>query len=108
MCYNLIRRTDNLEIRREETGFSTVSDGQTAIEFCFYENESDELWKEIDPNEEIQGRGGEISWGRPVPRRTPVKIVVERDKSGRIRVYAECSGAKGEFEIVTPGCGLTR
>lgn len=104
LCYNFIRRTDDLEIRREENDFTTQVNGQTSIDFCFYENESDELWKEIDPAEEIKGRGGEISWGRPVPAGTPVKVIVERDKSGRVRVFAECCGAKGEFEIVTPGC----
>ena len=58
---------------------------------------------DVDDSLELEGKGGKIEWGRPVPAGTPIDIVVDRDKSGRVRVFAECMGAKGEFELVTPG-----
>lgn len=107
--YNLIRRNDDQEIHRVEESFCTASDGQDRLEFHFYESESDEEWMDVDPDLEIKGRNDSISWGRPVPKGTPIRIIVDRDKSGRVKVFAECCGAKGEFEIVSPGCsGLTR
>ena len=103
MIYNIIMRNDDLEIHREEEGFSTAEPNQTSLVFHFYESETTEQVIDIDPELELEGKGGEISWGRPVPKGTPIKIIVDRDKSGRVRVFAECMGAKGEFELVTPG-----
>lgn len=103
LVYNLIRRNDDLEIRRE-LDFATRAEGQTGVEFHFYENESNDEWKDIVPEEEMKGRDDQINWGRPVAKGTPIKIVVDRDKSGCVRVFAECCGARGEFEIVSPGC----
>lgn len=109
LVYNLILRNDDMEIRRELNEFVTLADGQESVVFEFYENESNEQWKDIVPEEQLQGRDDKICWGHPVPKGTPIKIVVERDKSGCVRVFAECCGARGEFEIVAPGCnGLTR
>ena len=64
-----------------------------------------ELLRDIDPDLEIKGRKDTISWGKSVPKGTPIKIIIDRDKSGRVKVFAECHGARGEFEIVSPGCG---
>lgn len=99
LCRNLIFRDDNLEIRRSAT-FGTNSNGQTGVNFEFFENESNEEWNEICENEKIQGREDRIEWGKPVPKETPVEVTFERDASGCVRIFAECSGAKGEFEIV--------
>ncbi len=107
--YNMILRNDDQEIKREITDFSTMYEGQTCVAFRFFESESDEEWMDLDADLELQGRDDKITWGKPVPKGTAIRILVERDKSGRVRVFAECSGAKGEFEIVSPGCsGLTR
>ena len=100
LCFNLIRRNDDKEIEKQFE-FFTNGDNQTNVVLHFYENESNEEWKEIDPAEEIEGKTGSIEWGYPVPKGTPVKIIVKRDNSGCVRIYAECCGAKGEFEIVT-------
>ena len=105
---NLIMRNDNLEIRKEFDNFSTRSNGQTCLNFRFYESECADEYMDINPDLQIKGRNDEISWGSPVPAGTPIKIVVERDRSGIIKVYAECQGARGEFEIVSPGCGSHR
>lgn len=107
MVFNLIKCNDDLVIRREEEGFSTLEDNQTGLEFHFYENESMEDVVDVDPNAEIPGKGGSIVWGRPVPKGTPIKIIAERDKNGCVRVFAECMGAKGEFELVIPGVGTS-
>lgn len=104
LVYNLIRRNDDMEIRRVVDSISTKEDGQEGVAFHFYENESNEEWKDLVPEEELKGRDDKITWGHPVPAHTPIHIVVERDKSGCVRVFAECCGARGEFEIVTPGC----
>jgi len=104
---NLILRNDDQEIHRE-LSFATAFDNQSAVEFHFYESESNEEWMDVDDDLEIKGRDDSISWGRPVAKGTPIRVIVDRDKSGRVKVFAECSGAKGEFEIVSPGCsGLT-
>lgn len=99
LCRNLIFRDDNKKIRRSAT-FATLADGQTCVDLVFYENESNEEWKEICENEKIQGREDRIEWGKPVPKGTPLEVTFERDESGCVRIFAECSGAKGEFEIV--------
>jgi len=103
MIINLIMRNDDLEIHKEFDSFSTRENRQTGVEFHFYESETTEEAIDVDPSLELEGRGGSISWGHEVPAGTPIKIIVERDKSGRVRVFAECQGAKGEFELVTPG-----
>ncbi len=100
LCFNLIKRNDDKVIERE-FDFFTNSNNQKCVVLHFYENESNEEWKEIDPTEEIEGKTGSIEWGYPVPKGTPVKVIVKRDNSGCVRIFAECCGAKGEFEIVT-------
>lgn len=102
--FNLIMRNDNLEVHKENNDFQTMEDGQTRLDFRFYENESMEEIIDVDPDQELKGRNDYIEWGCPVPKNTPVKIIVDRDKSGKIKVYAECHGATGEFVIVSPGC----
>jgi molecular chaperone DnaK (HSP70) len=103
MILNIIMRNDDLEIHRVEEGITTRENNQTGVAFRFYENESTEKYLDVDDSLELEGKGGKIEWGRPVPAGTPIDIVVDRDKSGRVRVFAECMGAKGEFELVTPG-----
>ena len=103
--YNLILRNDDQEVHREFDSFRTASEGQTMLEFHFYESECEDEYMDVDPDLEIKGRKDSITWGRPVPKGTPIKIVIDRDKSGRVKVFAECQGARGEFEIVSPGCG---
>ena len=102
---NLIMRNDDLEIHKEFDSFSTRDDGQTRVNFKFYESECMEEYMDIDPALELQGRNDYIDWGHPVPKHTPLKIIVDRDKSGTVKVFAECQGARGEFIIVSPGCG---
>ena len=104
VIFNLILRNDNLEIHKEFETFSTRDNGQTSVEFSFYENECMDEYMDVDESLKIQGRNDSISWGHPVPKGTPIKIIVDRDKSGQVKVFAECQGAKGEFVIVSPGC----
>lgn len=101
---NLIMLNDDLVIRKEfDDYFFTLVDGQTSVEFKFYESESSKTELDIDPSLQMQGKGGTISWGRPVPAGTPIKIIAERNQNGQVRVFCECMGAKGEYELVTPG-----
>lgn len=102
--FNLIMRNDDLVVHKEFDNFETHAEGQTRVDFDFYENESMEDVIDIDPSLELKGRNDYIDWGKPVPKGTPLKIIVDRDKSGTVKVFAECCGAKGEFVIVSPGC----
>lgn len=101
---NLIMRNDDLVVRKEFNSFSTRDEGQSRVAFHFYENESTEDYLDINPDQELKGRNDFIDWGYPVPKGTPIKIIVERDTSGTVKVFAECKGAKGEFVIVSQGC----
>lgn len=103
--YNLISRNDDQEIHREFDRFRTANNNQTKLEFHFYESECEDEYMDVDPDLEIKGRNDSIEWGRPVPKGTPIRIIIDRDKSGRVKVFAECQEAQGEFEIVSPGCG---
>lgn len=100
IIYTLINRNDDLIVSREGK-FQTLEDGQTAIDFKFYEYESDEKRLNINDEWELKGREDRIEWGYPVPKETPVKVIASRDKNGIVKVFAECEGAKGEFVIVT-------
>lgn len=102
---NLIMRNDDLVVCKEFDTFSTREDGQTKLVFHFYENESPEMYLDINPEQELKGRNDYIEWGHPVPKDTPLKIIVKRDVSGTVKVFAECEGARGEFVIVSQGCG---
>ncbi len=99
---NLIMMNDDQEIQRE-TYFLTVSDGQTATEFHFYENQSEEKYTDIESSKELEGTSQILDWGKPVPKGTRVNCVTVRDKNGCIRIFVECAGASKEFEILTPG-----
>lgn len=106
---NLIMRNDDLQIHKEFDSFSTMEDGQTRVDFHFYESECLDEYMDVDPELELKGRNDFIDWGRPVPANTPLKIIVDRDQSGKVTVFAECMGARGEFVIVAPGCdNITR
>ena len=95
----LINRNDDKVIRNEQY-FSTLNDGQTRINFRFYEYESDENYLDVNEDWELKGKENYIDWGHPVPKGTPVKIISSRDSNGIVKVFAECQGATGEFVIV--------
>lgn len=95
----LINRNDDKVIRNEQY-FSTLDDGQTKINFRFYEYESDENILDVNEDWELKGKENYIDWGHPVPKGTPVKIISSRDSNGIVKVFAECQGATGEFVIV--------
>jgi len=105
----LIGRNDDLEVKNVyDVRYSTNSDGQTCLDFKFYEYESDERILDVNPEWELKGREDRIEWGKPVPKGAPIKIIASRDKNGIVKVFAECEGAKGEFVIVSPGCSISR
>ena len=99
--YNLILLNDDMVVTKKFDQFNTAYDNQTQINMHFYESECEDEVMDIDPSCEIPELHDNqvISWGRPVPKHTPVSISVERDKSGLVRVFVECSGAKGEFVL---------
>lgn len=96
----LINRNDDKVIRKEYDDFSTLNDGQTRINFRFYEYESDENILEVNEDWELKGKENYIDWGHPVPKGTPLKIIASRDSNGIVKIFAECQGATGEFVIV--------
>lgn len=99
--HNLILLNDDMVVSKKFDQFSTAKDNQTQINMNFYESECEYEEMDVDPSCEIPELHDNqvISWGRPVPKHTPVSISVERDKSGLVRVFVECSGAKGEFVL---------
>ncbi len=103
MVFTLIGRNDDLVITKEFKNFSTLSDGQTSVNFKFYQYISEDEIVEVDENLQLKGRRDEINWGRGVNAGTKVAIKVVRDKSGKITVFAECQGATGEFVINVAG-----
>ncbi len=104
--FNLILRTDNLEVEKEFTSFKTREEGQSGVEFHFYESSVEDSVIALEEAEELKGKTGSINWGKPAPKGTPIRIVAKRDRNGVVRVFVECNGAKGEFEILSPGCGF--
>lgn len=104
--YTLIKRNDDLVVHREyygDNGFSTKDDNQTGLGFRFFEYDLDEDILPVDDSLELKGKKNEISWATPVPKGTPIRLVVDRDKNGSVTVFAECQGSRGTFEIVTAG-----
>lgn len=103
MIFTLIGRNDDMEITREFDNFSTFSEGQSAVNFKFYQYDSDAEVIEVDEKLRLEGRRDEINWGRGVAKNTPIRLKINRDKNGVIKVFAECQGATGEFVINVKG-----
>lgn len=109
--YYLIRSNDLLEIEREFDDFVTHDEGQTSVELHFYQGQSQQYEVELNKGTEIFAEGNEngknpqkqvVSWGKPVPKGSPIQYKVSRDKNGIVKVFVECYGAHGEFKLGLP------
>lgn len=114
--FNLIKAQENLEIERTDNAFYTSEDGMTKIMVHFYKAKSQEYEMDLSLGTEIYAKGNEgglhperqeVSWGVPMPKGSPVVYRVKRDKSGMVRVFVECCGAKGEFNLGMPASEST-
>lgn len=101
MVCNLILMNDDLCVNKSFDEFCTRADGQTSVHIAFYESRVNEDVCELYMAQLLQE--GDIEWGRPVPKGTPLKYVVERGKDGIIKVHAEIQGRSADFEINTKG-----
>ena len=97
---------DDLCVEKVFDEFSTLNDGQTSVRIAFYENRVNEYICETYMANLLQE--GEISWGHPVPKGTPLKYVVNRGKDGIIKVHCEIEKEYKDFEINTKGISLKR
>ena len=99
---NLIIMNDDLEIRKEFDQFTTRYENQTEVELAVHENRVNgvdcDMAKAGDPLEKHV-----LNWGKPVPKGTPIKIIVDRGKDGIIHVWAGAVGHEVEFDIHTKG-----
>lgn len=103
---NLILMNDDLCVEKVFDEFSTLNDGQTSVRIAFYENRVNEYI--CEPYMATLLQEGEISWGYPVPKRTPLKYVVNRGKDGIIKVHCEIEKVPRDFVIDTKGVSLKR
>lgn len=99
---NLIIMNDDLEIRKEFNQFTTRYENQTEVELAVHENRVNgvdcDMAKAGDPLEKHV-----LNWGKPVPKGTPIKIIVDRGKDGIIHVWAGAVGHEVKFDIHTKG-----
>lgn len=104
---NLIKMSDDLIIKKEFSDFSTYEDGQGGIRLAIYENRVNEdvceMSKAGEPLEEHM-----LEWGYPVPKGTPMRLIIERDKTGVIKVFAGAVGHEINFIINTKGVAIKR
>ncbi|MBO4738695.1 MAG: Hsp70 family protein [Bacteroidales bacterium] len=113
--YNLIKSNDEMEkeVTTEEGEFVTYKDGQTCVRTNVYQSRSqqDSMLVSDGIGTELFAKGNEnnahpekqeVSWGTPAPKGTSILYRITRNKSGDVKVYVECNGAKGEFEIGMP------
>lgn len=88
--FNLLYRTEPLEIDKKIDGFSTYAEGQTKLSIKFYENASPEYSLPINKGNLLQT--ATIDWGTPVPKGTPITYNIIRGKDGIVHIAAQCQG----------------
>ena len=106
MVCNLILMSDNLCVEKTFDEFSTLNDGQTSVRVALYENRVNKSLCEVPMSILLQD--GDVTWGYPVPKGTPLKYVVNRGKDGIIKVHCEIEGKTADFVINTKGVSLNR
>jgi len=84
-CQNLVVRGMRIPSERSHTVY-TVDDGQTHVRLIVHENLSEERDHMISPRHWGDPIGEAVlEFGRPVPRRHPVKVWLRLDVDGRIQ-----------------------
>lgn len=93
---NLILRTDPI-VFQGKSNFQTKDDNQTSVFIAIYENKSIE--QSISLKEGVRLTAQTISWGYPVPAKTPVTAYVKRGSDGIVHIEVECQNRTAKFEI---------
>lgn len=93
---NLILRTDPI-VFQGKSNFQTKNDNQTSVFIAIYENKSIE--QSISLKEGVRLTAQTISWGYPVPAKTPVTAYVKRGFDGIVHIEVECQNRTAKFEI---------
>lgn len=98
---NLILISDDLEVSRRFTTFSTRENGQTSINLAIYQNRVNEEICDLSKADKLEEHL--LEWGTPVPAGTPMTIEIKRGKDGVIKVWAGAVGHEVKFDINTKG-----
>ena len=88
--FNLIKRTDPMEVEKTDDTFKTSYEGQQAVDICIYEDASPEYCVPLNKGRLL--KKGEIRWGFPVPKGTQLVYKVKRGKDGIVHISALCQG----------------
>lgn len=99
---NLIKKNEEMKIHSEfntakNNGYVTKYDDQTSVNIAIYENESGE--DTIDIVKGTLVKAGKINWRKPVPKGTPINVILDRDDNGIIHIKAGCQGEEIELVI---------
>ena len=98
---NLILISDDLQVKKRFTEFSTHGDGQSCVNLAVYQNRVNEPICDLAKAEKLEEHL--LEWGTPVPAGTPIAIEIKRGKDGIINVWAGALGHEVKFEINTKG-----
>lgn len=93
---NVILRTDPI-VFQGQSNFQTKDDGQTSVFIAICENKSIE--RSVSLKDGVRLMAQTISWGYPVPAKTPVIAYVKRGADGIIHIEVECQKKTVKFEI---------
>lgn len=93
---NILLRTDPM-VYNGTAGFLTASDNQTSAMVQVYENSSAEGTIPVSKGVLILKK--ELTWGKQVPKGTPVTARVSRGKDGILHIAMECEGSSAQIEI---------
>jgi molecular chaperone DnaK (HSP70) len=99
---NLIFKNDTMKIHREfnsgtNTKFQTRINGQTSVRIAIYENVS--MGQNIDVHYGTLVKEDIIQWTNPVPKGTPVNVILDRNDNGIIEITAVCQGSRIKLVI---------
>lgn len=98
---NLILMSDDLEVSKRFTSFTTRENGQTSINLAVYQNRVNEEICDLSKAEKLEEHL--LEWGTPVPVGTQMIIEIKRGKDGIIKVWAGAVGHEVKFDISTKG-----
>lgn len=93
---NILLRTDPM-VYEGTHGFTTACENQSRAMIQVYENASAEHC--IHQSKGVLVLKRELTWGKPVPKGTPVEAKVKRNKDGIVHIVMECKGSSVSIEI---------
>ena len=93
---NLVKSSDSIVFKQDVDGLKLSTDGDSfTIEV--YENDSSDAYAQID-NSVKMIRQQTFNFGERKLKGTPVKLSIDRDKDGLIKINLECENFKQSFD----------